>query len=160
MMNRTRTAVSLLALIAASAGCGENKQPAEIRKEPQATRPQPADESRRFPKTGLVETRVTPVVFGKEFLPGGTVAAYRTAKREWTTFVIKAASPSDAAIALLNWKKALSDSKLVPSFGGYFGTEGGRPVFVFTKGPWVAGVVGLPEKDADAQARLLAARLD
>lgn len=159
-MTRTRSAFLLVSLTAAISGCGETKQPAEIRKESPAARPQPTDESRRFPKAGLVETRVTQVVYGKEFLPGGTVAVYRLPKREWTTFVIKTASPSDAAIALLDWKKALSDSKLVPSFGGYFGTEGGKPVFVFTKGRWVAGVVGLPEKEADAQARLLAARLD
>jgi hypothetical protein len=33
-------------------------------------------------------------------------------------------------------------------------------VFVFTKGAWIAGVAGMPQKQADLQARLLAARLD
>ena len=36
----------------------------------------------------------------------------------------------------------------------------GGPVFVFAKGAWIAGVAGLPEKDADLAARTLAAHLD
>ena len=53
----------------------------------------------------------------------------------------------------------MNDSKLIASFGGYFGQSDGRPVFVFSKGAWIAGIAGLPEKGADAQARLLAAQL-
>ena len=65
-----------------------------------------------------------------------------------------------AAFLLLDWKKALTGAHLLPSFGGYFGQDAGKPVFVFTKGAWIAGVVGLPEKDADREARGLAARLN
>ena len=64
-----------------------------------------------------------------------------------------------AAFLLPDWRKALTNPKLVPSFGGYFGEEAGRPLFVFAKGAWNAGVAGLAEKQADAQARLLAAEL-
>jgi len=69
-------------------------------------------------------------------------------------------NPQDAAFLLLDWNKALAGAKLVPSFGGYFGQDAGRPVFVFAKGAWIAGVAGLPEKDADMAARTLAAHLD
>jgi hypothetical protein len=75
-------------------------------------------------------------------------------------FVARLANPTDAAIKLLDWKRAMSDAKLVPSFGGYFGTDGSTPVFVFSKGEWLAGIRGLDEKGADAQARLLAAQLN
>lgn len=92
-------------------------------------------------------------------MPGGTVASYRKDKTEWNLFVAQLPSATDAAIVLPDWRKELSDSKLEPSFGGYFGKDGGQPVFVFTKSAWIAGVRGLPEKDADAQARLLAAKL-
>jgi hypothetical protein len=43
--------------------------------------------------------------------------------------------------------------------GGYFGMDGDRPVYIFQKGVFLAGFVGLPEKDADVLARQFAARL-
>ena len=67
---------------------------------------------------------------------------------------------TDAAIALANWEMTLQGAQLVPSFGGYFGTDAGRPLFVFPKDTWLAGVVGLPQKQADLQARVLASRLN
>ncbi len=97
---------------------------------------------------------------GKPFMPGGTLARYKKGKKEYEMFVAKLATSTDAAILLLYWQKALADPKLIPSFGGYFGMDGGRPVFVFSKGAWIGGVAGLPEKEADAQARTLASRLD
>lgn len=149
----------LLSLVLA--GCGPDEKPVPSpSSKAAAAKPGVKDESRRFPRDHLLATRVAEMVFGKDFLPGGTVAEYRRGNREWAMFVVKSASANDAAIALLDWKKALSNAELVPSFGGYFGTEGGTPMFVFTKGPWVAGVAGLRKSDADAQARLLAARLD
>ena len=75
-------------------------------------------------------------------------------------FVSKLPNPTDAAIRLLDWKRAMSDAKLVPSFGGYSGKDGDNLVFVFAKGDWLAGIRGLNERDADAQARLLAAQLN
>jgi hypothetical protein len=35
----------------------------------------------------------------------------------------------------------------------------GKPAFIFAKGPYVAGVVGLTEEKADMEGRKLAARL-
>lgn len=123
--------------------------------------PKPADESRRFPKENLVQTKVMDEhVMGKPFLPGGTVAHYKKGRTEFDLFVSKLKAPADAAIALLDWKKTMTDAKLVASFGGYFGKDASKPVFVFTKGSWIAGVVGLSEKEADLHGRLLAGRLD
>jgi hypothetical protein len=96
---------------------------------------------------------------GKKFMPGGTIARYKTPKGEYTMFVGQARSAADAPLILLDWKKAMPDAKLVPSFGGYFGKDGSVPTFVFTKGSWIAGVAGLPQAQADAEARALAARL-
>ncbi len=134
----------------------------EPKNEPPKAAEAPAvhDESRRFPQANLVDTKVVPrQLLGKPFMPGGTVAAYKKGKTEWSLFVAQFPDANSAAIALPDWRKALADSKLEPSFGGYFGQDGGQPVFVFAKGAWIAGVQGLPEKDADAQARLLAAKL-
>ncbi len=97
---------------------------------------------------------------GKPFMPGGTLAHYKQGKTDFEMFVAKLPSATDAAILLPDWRKALSNAKLIPSFGGYFGLDGSRPFFVFTKGAWIAGVAGLNEKQADLQARTLAAQLD
>ncbi len=140
--------------------CGS--QPKQAAPEPVKTEaPKPADESQRFASANLVGTKVIgKELLGKPFMPGGTLADYKKGKREYQMFVAKMPSATDAAILLLDWKKALSDSKLLPSFGGYFGLDAGRPVFVFSKGAWIAGVAGLPEKEADLEARTLAAHLN
>lgn len=119
--------------------------------------PKPANESSRFPKANLVSTEVIDrQLMGKSFMPGGTVAHYRKGKLEYDMFVTKMPTATDAAILLPDWRKAMTNAKLVPSFGGYFGQDGTRPVFVFTKEAWVAGVAGLSEKAADPEARILA----
>src|SRR5579871_5094821 len=111
------------------------------------------DETRRFPLANRVDTQVSAThLLGKTFMPGGTLARYKRGKIEYSMFVAKAATAQDAAFVLLDWHKALTGSKIIPSFGGYFGNDAGHPVFVFAKGLWVAGVVGLPEKDADLAA--------
>jgi hypothetical protein len=122
---------------------------------------QPTDESRRLAVANRTKAEVVPkALLGKAFMPGGTLATYRKGAKEYRVFVTKLKDPTTAAILLLDWKKALQGAKLVPSFGGYFGTDGGQTVFVFTKGPWMAGTVGLTEKEADAEARVLATRLN
>lgn len=144
------------------AGCGSQppKTAAPAAAEKPAP-PKPPDESGRFPKAGLLKTEVVDDhLLGKSFMPGGTVAHYRRGKSEYDMFVAKLATPTDAAILLLDWKKAMTDAELIASFGGYAGKDAGRPTFVFTEGSWVAGVAGLPQKQADLQGRLLAARLD
>jgi hypothetical protein len=121
----------------------------------------PADESRRFSKVHLVDTIVVEKnLLGKPFMPGGTLAQYKKGQTEFDMFIAKTASPTEAALILPDWKKVLTDSKYEASFGGYFGHDAGRPIFVFTKGAWIAGIAGLTEKDADAEARKLAKALD
>jgi hypothetical protein len=150
--------MAVAALAAAMISCGsETKPPAAA---PQAEAPKPADESRYLPKTGLEESHVVDrQLLGKSFMPGGTLGHYKVGKKEFDMFVARMPSGQDAAFLLPDWSKALANSVLVPSFGGYFGLDGSTPVFVFTKGVWVAGVAGLPQKDADLQARSLAGML-
>lgn len=141
-------------------GCGPEPKPtsAPAAKSPAA---KPPDESRRFPKANQIDTTVVAEhVMGKMFLPGGTVAKYKKGATEYEMFVTKLASPTDAAIALLDWKKGLTDPKLIPAFGAYYGKDSGRPVFVFTKNAWVVGIAGLELKEADPLARVLAGNVD
>jgi hypothetical protein len=99
-------------------------------------------------------------LLGKKFMPGGTLAQYRKGMTEYDMFLARANNTTEAALVLPDWEHELTDSKFIPSFGGYFGRDQGRPVFVFTKGAWIVGVVGLPEKEADKEARKLANTLN
>ena len=94
---------------------------------------------------------------GKKYLPGGTVGHYKN----YGLFLLNCGTGAEAVSRLLDYKNELADAKLVPSFGGYFGKDvsanGGKLVFVFTKGTWLAGVNGLPQAEADAAARPFAA---
>ncbi|MEO8663358.1 MAG: hypothetical protein ABI693_33180 [Bryobacteraceae bacterium] len=155
---RTSIPLALVALWLAGCGGGGESKPAAA--PAPAVVEKPAEESRRFPMADRVEARVeNDKLLGKAFLPGGNVASYKKGKQEYQLFLVKAKNTSDPAIWLLDWKKEMKDAKLVPGFGGYYGDDGGKKVFVFTKNSYLAGVVGLSEKDADAVARVLAVRI-
>ena len=151
----------LIAAVPLLISCGAEPKPAAPEPARPSASPRPRDESRRFPLTNRVDTQVVDDhLLGKPFMPGGTLAHYQHGKILYSMFIAKVLTPQDAALLLLDWNKALAGAKLIPSFGGYFGQDAGRPVFVFPKGAWIAGVAGLPEKEADLAARTLAAHLD
>ena len=140
--------------------CGSQPKPAASEPAKQAEAAKPSDESQRFATANLVETKVVDQeLMGKPFMPGGTLARYKKGKKEYEMFVAKLATATEAAILLPDWRRALTDSKLAPSFGGYFGQDAGRPVFVFAKERYLTGIVGLPQAEADPIARTLASRL-
>ena len=151
--------VLVAALAALGAACGSQKEPVQPHTQAEEP-PKPKDETHRFPVADQVETKVIPNhILGKAFMPGGTMAHYKKGAREYDMFVAEFPTATDAAIAMANWDGALQGAKLIPTFGGYFGTDAGKPAFIFPKDKWVAGVIGLPQKDADGQARVLAAHL-
>lgn len=98
-------------------------------------------------------------VLGKKVLPGGTVGEYDDGSRKYQLFVIQTPSPQDAAILLLDTKATMTDPQYIAYMGGYFGTDSGKPFYVFADKQYLAGVVGLAEDLADPIARQLAARL-
>ena len=154
----TATALSVLLL----SSCGPEPAPPAPKK---VEVPKPVDDSSRFPAVHLVDTQVIDrQLMGKAFMPGGTIAHYKNGKVEYEMFVARVKDGNAAALMLPDWRTALSDAKLVASFGGYFGTDAGRPVFVFSKAGanngWIAGIAGLDQAAADAQARVLASRLN
>jgi hypothetical protein len=154
-----RILILFIAAVLLSA-CGSAPKPApEPAKKAEA--PKPSDESHRFPTANLVKAEVVDKeLMGKPFMPGGTLGHYKKGNTEYQMFAAKLPTATDAAVILPDWRKALTDAKLVPSFGGYFGKDAGRPVFVFAKGEWIAGIAGLSEKEADTQARTFAAHLN
>lgn len=148
------------ALVLASCSSTSEQPRKQSETAPPVTAPKPADESRRFPQADLVSSEVIDArLLGKPFMPGGTIARYRKGKAQYELFVARTADANAAAVALGEWRGALSNPQFVASFGGYFGNDGQTPVFVFSKGEWIAGVSGLDRQKADAAARQLAARL-
>lgn len=103
----------------------------------------------------LVESKL----LGKDFLPGGNLAQYQRGGKTYQQFLIRAATPDKAAFLLLDFKNLLAEAKYVPHMGAFYGRDGDRPVYVLQKGVWLAGYVGLAEKEAEPLAREFAARL-
>ena len=121
----------------------------------------PAEESRKMPLENRVSAGVVDdYMLDRDWLPGGTLGHYKKGAKEWDLILVKADSPPAAAIWLLDYKRELDGAKLVPSFGGFYGNDKGRPAFVFTKGAWFAAVMGLSEAEADAVARPFALRIN
>ena len=141
------------------AACGPAPAP-EAKKESKAV-VKPPDESRRFPSDDRVSLiLVDDDLTGKAFMPGGNLAEYRTKSGAYQLFLANTGDAQKAAFLLLDWKDALQDAKYVAHMGGYFGLDNGKPLFVFQKGVFLAGVIGLPEKEADTVARQFAVRLN
>jgi len=153
--------VAAAAVLLAACSSSSDHPDAEPPQKKVTEAPKPPDESRYLPRTNQISTEVVADhLLGKTFMPGGTLGHYKNGKSEYEMFVRKLAAPLDAALLLPEWQKELKGSKLVPAFGAYAGDDAGRPVFVFTKGAWIAGIAGLTEKQADLPARALATLLN
>ena len=154
-----RILILSLACLALLSSCGSEPKPAPVVAKQEPVKP--PDESRRFPQANLVSSEVVLTgLMGHPFMPGGTLGHFKKGRAEYDMFLARLDTPTDAAILLLSWSKALTGAKLVPSFGGYFGLDAARPVFVFSKGAWITGIAGLPQKEADTEARVLASRIE
>jgi hypothetical protein len=122
--------------------------------------PKPADESTKFPLENQVSVKlVEEKLMGKDFLPGGNIADYKRGTATYQLFIAKFQTPNEAAIALFDYKSKMAEPKLVATFGGYYGLDGAKPSFVFTKSSYLLGVVGLIQSEADLVAREFAARV-
>jgi hypothetical protein len=151
----------LAGALAVLSACGPPPPKEAAQNVPAAAPVKPPDESRRFPLADQVSMRlVNDKLLGKEFLPGGNVAEYRRKGKTYQQFLVRAKSPEAAALLLFDFKGHLRDAKFLPHMGGYFGMDGTTPVYMFQKASYLAGFVGLSEKDADLLARQFAARLN
>ena len=120
----------------------------------------PLDLGVRLPLAGQVPIELVPDhLLSKDFMPGGNLADYKSDAGEYQIFLLEMPDPEKAAYLLLDWKSAMPDAHYLPNMGGYFGMDRGKPLYVFSKGPYVAGFVGLGEEKADSEARRLAAKL-
>lgn len=147
-----------LALGVVLAGCS-GPQPPPKKIVPAAVKV--SDERWRFPSQDQVKIElVDRKLLGKDFLPGGNLAEYQRKGKVYQQFLIRASTPDKAAFLLLDFKNILADSKFVPHMGAFYGRDGDQPVYVLQKGVWLAGYVGLTDKEAEPLAREFAARLN
>lgn len=152
-----RKILTLLCLTAIGCGSPPQHQGKVVLK----VTPTPIDETRRFPVTDQVSIElVNDKLLGKDFLPGGNLAQYKHGSKTYQQFLVHGKSPDDAAVLMFDFKQTLRDAKFIAHMGGYFGFDGDRPVYLFVKKSVLAGIVGLPEKEADVVARQFAARLE
>lgn len=152
---------AFLALALLGAGCGSPGKPPAVEASRKAAAVKPFDESHRFPRQDQLRMELLDEkMLGKEFLPGGNLATYEKGKLRYQMFLVKSSGPEAAALLLFEYKGRLEKPKLIPHFGGYFGIDGGKPAFIFPKKSYLAGILGLPEPDADRLARSFAARID
>lgn len=116
------------------------------------------NESRQLPSANQISKQeVSGHILGKPFLPGGTLAHYKTPSAEYDMFVTQFPSHTDASIALANLEGNIQGAKLVKDMDGYFGSNAGRPILVFPMDMWIGGVLGLPLPEAEQAGRALAA---
>ena len=142
-------------------GCGSpNDQPVVETKQVRPVE-KILDETHKFPKDGLVESKlVESHLAGKEFMPGGNFAEYDAKGKKYQMFFTLRGTGDEALFLLMDYKDLLEDSKFIAHLGGYFGSHEGVPTLVFQKNMYLIGVTGLDEKDADMAARAIAARLN
>ena len=91
--------------------------------------------------------------------PGGTLGDYKAGGKEFQMFIIDTADNQAAAFLLLDAKSIMQNPEYISYMGGYFGIDGKRPLYVFSRLHYLAGVAGLPKDEADPIARVLASRL-
>lgn len=123
--------------------------------------PTPRDNSRKFPLENQVSVTLVPDhLLGKGFLPGGNLVEYKKGKKTYQVFLVQTADAQKTAFLLTDWRDSLTKPEYLASMGGYYGTDHGVPVYVFGKGPYLAGWMGLQKDEADVLARQFALRLN
>lgn len=159
---RLLSACAATALLLLWASCGPAPKESAPAPDVAASAPKPAavDASRYLAKEGQISAQfVEDRLLGIAALPGGNIAEYRKNGKSYRQFLLKAPSVALGAVYLSDIKDAMTDPKFVASFGGYFGELNQEPAFVFTKGEYVTGFLGLSREEADAAGRIAAARI-
>jgi hypothetical protein len=120
-----------------------------------------------FPEKDRVansEEYLAPGFLGRSYLKGGYRVLYETDGKKYSMFLTNAGSPDDAIMTMTMFRMSFANTGAAepllvgPWLRAFWGldSELGR-AFVFQKGPYIAGTMGLPDlKLADQLARELA----
>jgi len=135
-------------------------EPKEAKKAALPDLPNPIAEDVKFPKPKRKAIEVVPTkLLGYEFLGGGNLASYEDGKKPYKLFAIRCRSAQQAGSYIFDIKSQLKDPKFVASYGGYFSEMPEGAIFVFAKGSYIGGIVGLSETEAIEAGKEFAARL-
>jgi len=164
LLHKTVSFAAVLLIVLTLASCGsadkEVAKPAESSAPRTIQHAKQEDFSRFMPLENRVSAKlVDGPLLGVAQLPGGTLADYKKGAKAFQQFLFKAPSVAMTPVYLGHCKDAMTNPKFVASFGGYYGEIQGKPVFVFVKNEYVAGLIGLSLEDADAQGRVAATRI-
>jgi len=155
---RTTLALSILA-VALLSGCSSAPEPAPAA--PKAEAPKKVmDHTPALIQENLISSRLVPDhILDQPKLPGGSLGEYERKGKKYQAFIVDASTNQAAAMMLFDFKAVLKDPEYISYMGGYFGSDGKQPIYVFAKLQYVAGIVGLSKDEADPLARTLASRL-
>ncbi len=142
-------------------GCGSDPAPAPApAAKPKAAAPKLKDHRAGLALENQVSTRmVEDHILDSPKLPGGSFGEYEKKGKKYQMFIIETASGSEAALVLFGYKATLQNPEYISYMGGYYGSDGKQPVYIFSKKEYVAGIAGLSMAEADPIARSLASRL-
>jgi len=154
-------ATTVFAVMMLLASCG-SAPPAEVAKKPALPDlPRPIAEDVRFPSPNRKDIRVVDKqLLGLDYLGGGNLAGYDTGKKKYKLLLIRCRNATQAGNYIFDIKNSMEAPKFVASYGGYFAekTPAGA-LFVFAKGSYIGGIVGLSEEDAIQTGKEFAARI-
>ena len=113
-----------------------------------------------LPPAHLVDSKAVPDhLLAKSLSAGGILGNYRDSGGFYQLLLVRCAGNDQAAFLLLDVKKLMSEPHYLAYMGGFAGKKDGQWFYMFAKGPFLAVVQGKPEAQADAIARVFAARL-
>ena len=98
-------------------------------------------------------------MLGLAYLAAGNLAEYDTGNKQYRLMLIHCRSAQQAGSYIFDIKSQMKEPKFVASYGGYFSQTAAGPLFVFAKGSYIAGIVGLSEDDAVQTGKDFAARI-
>ena len=156
----TRLKHLFLALLLATLSCGPAPQAEVPKPPPLPDLPRAIAEDVRFPSLNRKTiTVVEAPMLGLPYLAAGNLAHYEGAGKPYKLLTIRCRSAQQAGAYIFDIKNQMKDPKFVASYGGYFSQTSAGPLFVFAKGAYLGGILGLPEDEAIQAGKDFAARI-
>ncbi len=148
------------ALILATLSCGPAPQPESPKPPSLPDLPRAIAEDVRFPSLNRKSIAVVNApMLGLSYLAAGNLAQYEAAGKPYKLLTIRCRSAQQAGVYIFDIKNQMKEPKFVASYGGYFSNTSAGPLFVFAKGTYIGGIVGLPEEEAIQTGKEFASRI-
>ena len=122
--------------------------------------PRAIAEDVRFPSLNRKSVAVVEApMLGLPYLAAGNLAEYASGAKQYKLLLIHCRTAQQAGSYIVDIKNQMKDPKFVASYGGYFSETSAGRLFVFAKGNYIGGILGLSEDDAIQTGKEFAARI-